>query len=100
MKIYNIPGVYTDYDDTFVRTTNKRRFLMSIKRLIMDEDGRVLKVNSDGTITIKNGEPKMEYFGNSTSIKPEPNSIPIGATFLEIDTKEVFVNDGVQWVVF
>jgi hypothetical protein len=43
---------------------------------------------------------KMEYYGLSTDTKPSPSITPKGATFLEIDTKVVFINNGTQWVVF
>lgn len=41
----------------------------------------------------------MEHFGKSTTTKPANNSVPVGATFFEIDTKTAYMNDGTSWVV-
>lgn len=43
---------------------------------------------------------QMEYYGKSIDNKPSPIATPKGATFLEIDTKVIYINDGVSWVVF
>lgn len=43
---------------------------------------------------------KMEYYGKSTDIKPDSSLTPKGATYLELDTKTVYINDGSTWVVF
>ncbi len=40
----------------------------------------------------------MEYYGKSTDTKPTAN-IAVGSTYFEIDTVEVFMWDGVNWVV-
>jgi hypothetical protein len=42
---------------------------------------------------------KMEYYGKSTDTKPLPNKTPVGATFMEVDTKNVYMNDGTTWSV-
>jgi len=41
----------------------------------------------------------MEYYGKSTDTKPTAG-VKIGSTFLEIDTKQVYIFDGTNWVVF
>jgi hypothetical protein len=40
----------------------------------------------------------MEYYGNSTDEKPTENII-VGSTYFEIDTVEVYMWDGTNWVV-
>lgn len=46
---------------------------------------------------IKQDGNTMEYYGKSTDTKP--TDIKVGATFFEIDTKEVYIFDGESWVV-
>lgn len=41
----------------------------------------------------------MEHYGNSTSTKPTNSTVPVGATFFEIDTSTAYMNDGTNWVV-
>ena len=43
------------------------------------------------------GGSAMEYYGKSGDEKPTPDVI--GSTFFEIDTKTVYIWDGVEWVV-
>jgi hypothetical protein len=40
---------------------------------------------------------KMEFYGKSTDVKPTPATTPLGATFMEVDTKNVYMNDGSAW---
>ncbi len=51
--------------------------------------------NNIGKVTIDGST--MEYYGKSTDTKP--TDIKVGATFFEIDTKEVYIFDGESWVV-
>jgi len=46
---------------------------------------------------IKQDGNTMEYYGKSTDTKP--TDIKVGATFFEIDTKEVYIFDGESWVM-
>ena len=46
---------------------------------------------------IKQDGNTMEYYGKSTDTKP--TDAKVGATFFEIDTKEVYIFDGESWVV-
>lgn len=55
----------------------------------------VVVFNADGVTPTS----KMQHFGNSTDNKPTA-AVPIGATYLEIDTKIVYIYDGTEWVVF
>ena len=40
---------------------------------------------------------KMEYYGKSPDTNPSPSKTPIGATFMEVDTKDIYMNDGTLW---
>lgn len=48
--------------------------------------------------TVQNVQIAGNYVGYSTNEKPL--NVNKGDTFLELDTKEVFIFDGVDWVVF
>lgn len=39
----------------------------------------------------------MEYYGKSADTKP--TGVPVGSTFFEIDTKQVYIFDGESWVM-
>jgi hypothetical protein len=63
-----------------------------VKDLVSEIDGkRVMHVQLTGS--------NMEYYGKSTDTKPTAG-VKIGSTFLEIDTKQVYIFDGTNWVVF
>ncbi|WP_209121500.1 hypothetical protein [Alkalihalobacillus sp. BA299] len=70
---------------------------------IMKEDGTWVNeaegLNADGSKNVKLTGSMMELYGNSADTKPTAD-IKTGTTFLEIDTKEVFIFDGTEWVVF
>jgi hypothetical protein len=56
MAEYKIPGIYSSLEDKFAEKQSKmitRRYIMSLKKIIMGEDGATLKVNPDGTITVE-----------------------------------------------
>lgn len=73
------------------------------------KDGVTKALNFKGETTITNDETNpvntqltgslMEYYGLSTGTKPVNSSIPIGATFFEIDTSIAYMNDGTDWVI-
>jgi hypothetical protein len=55
MGNYNIPGIYSTIDETFAHEQSLeqyRRYLMSLQKIIMGPDGNLLKVNTDGTLTV------------------------------------------------
>lgn len=51
------------------------------------------------TTRIKGKESKKEIFGYSSEVKPDLTLTPKDTIFFEIDTGNVYVNDGTKWVV-
>jgi hypothetical protein len=70
------------------------------KQLLTDSSGKPIPQMYDQVNDTYIPLIKMEYYGKSTDTKPSPPNTPKGATFLEIDTKNVYMNDGSSWVVF
>lgn len=63
-------------------------------------DGKpITDVEVKNKVQVEVSGSSMEHFGKSTSAKPANNSVPVGATFFEIDTKTAYMNDGTAWVV-
>ena len=50
-----------------------------------------LKVTLSGTI--------MELYGATIDERPPANSVPVGATYMAVNTQEVWQSDGTDWVV-
>jgi hypothetical protein len=69
------------------------------KQLLSDFTGRPIPQQFDQANDTYTPILKMEYYGKSTDVKPLPSKTPIGATYLEIDTKKVYLNDGTVWSV-
>lgn len=69
------------------------------KNLLTDTDKKPIPQQYDQANDVFIPLLKMEYYGKSTDTKPIPNKTPIGATFMEIDTKIISMNDGTVWVV-
>jgi hypothetical protein len=67
------------------------------KELLKDQDGRPIPQQYDQANDVFVPLLKMEYYGKSADTKPLPSKTPIGATFMELDTKDVYINDGVIW---
>jgi len=61
--------------------------------------GYFVPVDENGNVGIQITGSNMEYYGKSTDTKPTAG-VKIGSTFLEIDTKTVYIFDGTNWVVF
>lgn len=70
------------------------------KNLLTDVNGKPIPQMYDQPNDMFIPMKQMEYYGKSTDTKPANISTPIGATFLEIDTKNVYINDGSAWVIF
>jgi len=49
------------------------------------------KVQLSGTI--------MELYGATVADRPPANSVPIGATYMAVNTQEVWQSNGIEWVV-
>ncbi|MED3562247.1 hypothetical protein [Bacillus xiapuensis] len=67
------------------------------KQLLIDQDNRPIPQQYDQANDIYVPLLKMEYYGKSTSTKPSPSKTPIGATYMEVDTKNIYMNDGTTW---
>lgn len=70
------------------------------KRMLKDADNKYIPQQFDQAKDEYEPLLKMEYYGLSTDTKPVPSVTPKGATFLEMDTKDVYINNGTTWVVF
>jgi hypothetical protein len=70
------------------------------KNLLTAGDGHFIAQEFDMANDTYVPKYKMEYYGLSTDTKPTPANTPKGATFLEMDTKTVYMNNGTAWVVF
>jgi hypothetical protein len=62
------------------------------------KDTAGIKKITDTVSVLLNGN-SMELYGKSTDTKPT-TGIVTGTTFLEIDTKTIYIWDGSSWVVF
>lgn len=69
------------------------------KSLKTDASGKFIPQTFNGNIDDYQVLQTMEFYGKSTDPKPANNSVPVGATFFEIDTQNAFMNDGSTWVV-
>jgi hypothetical protein len=67
------------------------------KNLLTDNQNKPIPQEYDQANDIYVPLVKMEYYGKSADTKPLPSKTPIGATFMEIDTKDVYMNDGTVW---
>jgi hypothetical protein len=72
----------------------------STKSLLTDKDSKPIPQEYDQVNDVFIPLRKMEYYGKSTDVKPSPSITPIGATFMEMDTKDVYMNDGTSWELF
>lgn len=70
------------------------------KQLLQDAYGKIIGQMYDRANDTYVPLEKMEYYGLSTDTKPLPANTPKGATFLEMDTKVVYMNTSTSWVVF
>lgn len=43
-------------------------------------------------------DTKMEYFGATTTERPDADDVPVGATFKAVQTQETWQSDGTTWV--
>ena len=50
-----------------------------------------LKVQLSGTI--------MELYGATIDERPPANSVPVGATYMAVNTQDVWQSNGTDWVV-
>lgn len=41
----------------------------------------------------------MELFGATIASRPAANTVPVGATFMAVDTQEIWQSNGTDWVV-
>lgn len=41
----------------------------------------------------------MEIYGATVADRPPANSVPIGATYMAVNTQEVWQSNGIEWVV-
>jgi hypothetical protein len=69
----------------------------SDKYLKIDGQGRPIPQHFDQANDTYEPLLKMEYYGLSTDTKPSPSVTPKGATFMEIDTKDIYMNTGTSW---
>jgi hypothetical protein len=60
------------------------------------EDGTLVNI-ADMVETIYN-QTTSNYVGYSTDVKP-PAGVQKGASFLELDTKDVYIYDSTKWVM-
>lgn len=42
----------------------------------------------------------MEYYGATIDARPDPTTVPVGASFTIVDTSETWLSNGTTWVVF
>jgi hypothetical protein len=42
----------------------------------------------------------MEYYGATIDARPDPTTVPVGASFTIVDTLETWLSNGTTWVVF
>lgn len=58
---------------------------------IVDTEDNVLRVKQYGTI--------MELYGATIDERPPANSVPVGATYMAVNTQDVWQSNGTDWVV-
>jgi hypothetical protein len=69
------------------------------KNLLTSADGHFIPQMYDAVNDTYVPLVQKEYYGKSTDTKPTTN-VPTGASFLEMDTKNVFMYDGTTWIQF
>jgi hypothetical protein len=57
---------------------------------------------TDGTspATVQLSGSKMELYGVTIDARPDPTTVPVGASFTIVDTLETWLSNGTTWVVF
>jgi hypothetical protein len=62
--------------------------------------GNKLKINADGSLPVQLSGSNMEYYGATIDARPDPTTVPVGASFTIVDTSETWLSNGTTWVVF
>ena len=77
------------------------------KHILRDLDGTPIPQKWDAALgsfvpateMVKITGSSMELFGATVATRPAANSVAVGTTFLAIDTFQVTISNGVNWVV-
>ena len=66
--------------------------------LLYDANGQPLFAEANpGHVVISRNI--MELYGATAADRPPANSVPIGATYMAVNTQEVWQSNGIEWVV-
>jgi hypothetical protein len=67
------------------------------KELLKDATGRPIPQEYDQIADTFTPVTRKQFYGSSTDAKP--TKVDAGASFIEIDTKAVYIYDGARWEV-
>ena len=59
-----------------------------------------VQVNANGEVLTQLSGSKMELYGASLDDRPDPTTVPVGASFTIVYTSETWLSNGTTWVVF
>lgn len=58
-----------------------------------------VEVANDDAIPVQLSGTIMEIYGATIANRPNANSVPIGATYMAVNSQEVWQSNGADWVV-
>ena len=72
-----------------------------VKRLSTKLDLLNTKLDSaaEGDLRVQLSGTIMEYYGATVAQRPEATEVPVGATYMAVNTGDVWQSNGTDWVV-
>ena len=66
-----------------------------------DPDGKakIINVDENGNVIVQQSGTIMELYGATIDERPPANSVPVGATYMAVNTQDVWQSNGTDWVV-
>lgn len=65
---------------------------------IYNATGELFTPTNPGVVQLSGSN--MEYYGATIDARPDPTTVPVGASFTIVDTSETWLSNGTTWVVF
>ena len=62
-------------------------------------DWQPVRVNDEGNLKVSLSGNIMEHYGPTIDQRPTPDSVPVGAAYMAINTGDVWQSNGFEWVV-
>jgi hypothetical protein len=62
-------------------------------------NAQIANVTAEGDLKVQLSGTIMELYGATIDERPPANSVPVGATYMAVNTQDVWQSNGTDWVV-